>query len=196
MNGVADLLQEASVEEVAGFIRSRAVTSIEVTGACLERIHKLDGAHHVFITVLEEDALVAAARADDDVRRGRLIGPLHGVPVSVKDAFLMRGTPTTVGAAVLRTHAPTEGDAACLDRLRDAGAVLLGKVNVGSGIAWQAVALSQSRLPPAENPWRRGYTPGGSSSGSAVAVALGIGRTAEALGLRGLSKEQIAALVT
>jgi Asp-tRNA(Asn)/Glu-tRNA(Gln) amidotransferase A subunit family amidase len=175
MSGAVDLLPKASVEEVADFIRSQTVTSTEVTRACLERIRALDGAHHAFITVLEEDALAAAAQADDDVRCGRPIGPLHGVPVSVKDAFLLRGTPTTVGAAVLRAHAPAEDDAACLDRLRDAGAVLLGKVNVGSGIAWQATALSCGRLPPAENPWRRGHTPGGSSSGSAVAVTLGMG---------------------
>jgi len=175
VSGGGSLRPEASAEETAGLIRRGAVTSTEVTRACLDRIRALDGAHHAFITLLEADALAAAARADDELRRGRSVGPLHGVPVTVKDAFLLRGTPTTIGAVMLRTYAPAENDAACLDRLRDAGAVVLGKTNVGSGIAWQTAGLSATRLPPAENPWRRGRTLGGSSSGSAVAVALGMG---------------------
>ena len=175
MSGGGSLLPEASAEEIAGLIRSGAVTSVEVTEACLARIRAFDGARHAFVTVLEADALAAAARADDDLRSGRTAGPLHGVPISVKDAFRLRGTPTTVGAVMLRTYAPAENDAACLDRLRDAGTVLLGKTNVGSGVAWQTAGLNATRLLPAENPWRRGRTLGGSSSGSAVAVALGMG---------------------
>ena len=175
MSGDESLLCEASAEETARLIRSGAVTSTEVTQACLDRIRAFDRVHHAFITLLEADALSAAARADEDLRGARSIGPLHGVPISVKDAFLLRGTPTTIGAVMLRTYAPAEDDAAVLNRLREAGTVLLGKTNVGSGVAWQTAGLSATRLPPADNPWRRGRTLGGSSSGSAVAVALGMG---------------------
>ena len=165
----------ASVGQVATLIRTRAVSSLEVTRACLARIHALDATYHAYITVLEDSALAAARRADEDIQQGKDAGPLLGVPISVKDTFLLRGTPTTVGSPILSDYSPPGDDATCLDRLRQAGAVILGKVNVGTGMAWDTVRTASTGFARAQNPWRLGYTPGGSSRGSAVAVALGMG---------------------
>jgi aspartyl-tRNA(Asn)/glutamyl-tRNA(Gln) amidotransferase subunit A len=97
------------------------------------------------------------------------------VPISIKDCFLLAGAPTTVGSPILRDYAPPEDDATCVDRVRGAGAVILGKTSVGTGMAWDTTRTVAGGFARAENPWRRGHTPGGSSSGSAVAVALGMG---------------------
>jgi len=175
MTGTLALPDGASVEQVAALIRTRAVSSLDVTRACLARIRALDPTYHAYITVLEDSALAAARRADEAIRHGKHGGPLFGVPISVKDAFLMRGTPTTVGSPILSDYSPPDDDATCLDRLRQAGAVLLGKVNVGTGMAWDTVRTASAGFARAQNPWRLDHTPGGSSSGSAVAVALGMG---------------------
>jgi len=170
-----ELRDGASVEEVAALLRTRTVSSLEVTRACLARIHALDPTYHAYITVLEDSALAAARSADEAIRRGKETGPLFGVPISVKDCFLLRGTSTTVGSPILRDYAPPEDDATCLHRLRQAGAVVLGKTTVGTGMAWDTTRTVATGFARAQNPWRTGHTPGGSSSGSAVAVALGMG---------------------
>jgi aspartyl-tRNA(Asn)/glutamyl-tRNA(Gln) amidotransferase subunit A len=169
---VAPLLAEASACEVAELIRMRRVSSLEVTEACLARIDLLDPHRLAYVTVLRDTARTAAAQADADLAKGHAIGPLHGVPVSVKDALLVPGTPTTVGSELLRGYSPPEREATCVGRLRQAGAVILGKVNVGSGMTSNP---SNPRLRVPDNPWHQGRTPGGSSSGSAVAVALAMG---------------------
>jgi aspartyl-tRNA(Asn)/glutamyl-tRNA(Gln) amidotransferase subunit A len=167
------LLSQASASEVATHIRNREVSSMEVTEACLARIDALNSEYNVYITVLRDSALAVAKEADIKVRAGDDLGPLHGVPVSVKDAFLMRGTATTLASPALRDYAPSgQSDASCVERLRRAGAVILGKVNVGSGLA---PYFGFTLVAPPRNPWRFTHTPGGSSSGSAVAVALGMG---------------------
>ncbi len=162
----------ASAAEIADLIRSKAFSSVEVTKACLARIAALDPVYHAYTLVLPEQALAAAARADREVAAGGALGPLHGVPVNVKDAFRIRGTPTTLGSPLLSGVADTDGDAACVDRLVAAGAVILGKTNVGSD-EWANPEIPRFEAP--RNPWNTGYTAGGSSSGSAVSVSIGMG---------------------
>jgi len=161
-----------SLTQVAARIRRQGTSSAEVVDACLARVAALDPVYHAHVSVLADEARAAARRADEDVRRGRPLGRLHGVPVTVKDAFLMRGTPTTVGTIGLREYSPRDrDDATCVQRLREAGAIVLAKVNVGSGMS--RTNAEGARLESARNPWRLDHTPGGSSSGSAVSLAIG-----------------------
>lgn len=169
----ASFLVGASATEVARRIKGREVSSVEVTEACLARIDALNSTYNAYITILREEALQGAADADSKTRSGGALGLLHGVPVSVKDALVMRGTATTLASPLLPGYRPPDDrDATCIERLRQEGAIILGKVNVGSGIApYFGFTLAN----PPKNPWRPSHTPGGSSSGSAVAVALGMG---------------------
>ena len=96
----------ASVEQVAARIRARTVSSLEVTQTCLACIRALDPVYHAYRTIMEESALAAAHDADAAVRGGSDAGPLLGVPISVKDTFLLRGTPTTVGSPIWATTLP------------------------------------------------------------------------------------------
>jgi Asp-tRNA(Asn)/Glu-tRNA(Gln) amidotransferase A subunit family amidase len=172
MRGDILLLAAASAAEVARLIRMREVSAVDVTEACLARIEVFDATYRSYVTILKEQALEEATRADEVARKGKTLGLLHGVPVNVKDAFLMRGTPTTVGSVLLRDYAP-EGlqDATCVRRLREAGAIMLGKTNVG-GVS--PAHFGNTRFLPPLNPWALDRTPGGSSSGSAVSLALGM----------------------
>ena len=161
-----------SLIQVADRIRRQEMSSAEVVDGCLARIAALDPVYHAHISVLADEARAAARRADEDVRRGRPLGRLHGVPVTLKDTFLMRGTPTTIGTPALRAYSPSDqDDATCIERLRNAGAIVLAKVNVGSGMS--RTNAEGARLESARNPWRLDRTPGGSSSGSAVSLAIG-----------------------
>lgn len=161
-----------SLIQVADLIRRQETSSEELVDGCLARIAALDPVYHAHISVLAEEARAAARRADEDVRRGRPLGRLHGVPVTLKDTFLMRGTPTTIGTPALRAYSPgDQDDATCVERLRNAGAIILAKVNVGSGMS--RANAEGARLESARNPWRLDRTPGGSSSGSAVSLAIG-----------------------
>ena len=163
-----------SAFDAAERIRRREVSSSELVAGCLARVAALDSTYHAYVTVLAKEATEAAHSADVAVRRGAPLGPLHGVPVSVKDAFVMAGTPTTIGMTALRHYfPPPPGDATCIERLRRAGAIIIGKTNVGSGVARADAA--HARLSPACNPWAPDRSPGGSSGGSAAAVALGMG---------------------
>jgi Asp-tRNA(Asn)/Glu-tRNA(Gln) amidotransferase A subunit family amidase len=164
-------LHHRTIPDVAAAIRSGALTAAQVTRHCLDRVERLDATYKAFVTLRADEALAEAEAADAVVRAGGPLGPLHGVPISVKDTFLVDGTPTTVGSDLLREYAPAGLNAACVERLRSAGAIILGKVSVGSGMAPH---LDRTRLPAARNPWSPDRTPGGSSSGSAVSVALGM----------------------
>ena len=169
----ATTLAKASVVELASLIRERKFSSVQITEACLARVDALNDTYRPYLTVLRDQALQAARKADADIQNQRDLGLLHGIPVSVKDVFLIRGTPTTLGSTLLQSYSPDDrDDATCVDRLRRAGAIVLGKVHVGSGMA---IDSDKTHLDPPRNPWRSDCTPGGSSSGSAVAVALGMG---------------------
>jgi aspartyl-tRNA(Asn)/glutamyl-tRNA(Gln) amidotransferase subunit A len=152
-------------------VQTKEVSSVDLTKACLARIEKLDGRLKAYITVTAESAMEEAHRAEKEIARGEWKGPLHGIPLAVKDLAETAGVRTTAASAVLQHHIPSE-DAEVVRRLRQAGAVLLGKLNLhefaygGSGVI--------SHFGAARNPWNTGHITGGSSSGSAAAVAAGL----------------------
>jgi aspartyl-tRNA(Asn)/glutamyl-tRNA(Gln) amidotransferase subunit A len=166
-----------SVAQLGQGLRSGAFTAEEVTRAALDRIAALDGAVHAFIRVEVEAAIAAARQADAELRSGRDRGPLHGIPYATKDIYDVAGLPTTCHSRLRLDHMAT-ADAAVTARLRDGGAVLLGK------LATFEFALGGTSFdlpfPPARNPWNLEHIPGGSSSGSAAAVAAGFLRFATA----------------
>lgn len=158
-----------SLLEVSSQLRQRRLSPVELTQAMLARIAQLDGHLNAYIRVTAESALADARRAEQEIARGIDRGPLHGVPVAVKDIFDIKGVPTTAGMGI-RAHAVADEDATVIRRLRDAGAVMLGKLSMTEG------AYAEHRAPFAtpRNPWDDAYWPGASSSGSAVAVCAGL----------------------
>jgi amidase len=125
-------LHYPELTELAGLLRSRDVTSVEVTRAQLERIDHLDDRLASFARVTPEDALAEAKAADTEIAAGRYRGPLHGVPLGIKDLIWTKGGPTAAGATIHRDFAPKE-DATAVARLRQAGAILLGKLQMTEG---------------------------------------------------------------
>ena len=154
-----------TIAAAAQALRAGAVTSVDLTRACLARIAAREGELHAFVTVTAERALADAARADAELRAGHNRGPLHGIPIALKDLIATAGIRTTAGSAVLRDHIPSD-DADVARDLAGAGAVLVGKTNTHE-FAWGVFT------PPTRNPWDVARVPGGSSGGSAVAVATG-----------------------
>ena len=157
------------IAEVAELIGRRAVSSQEITCAQLDRIAALDGRLHAYAAVMADAALAQAAAADADIAAGRMRGPLHGVPVAVKDICDVAGVPTGGGAAP-HLHALATRDATVVRRLREAGAVLIGKPQLTEG----AYSDHHPSVRAPLNPWNPDYWTGISSSGSAVAVAAGM----------------------
>jgi aspartyl-tRNA(Asn)/glutamyl-tRNA(Gln) amidotransferase subunit A len=159
-----------TIQNLARAIAARKISSVEATQTCLERIARLDGGIHAFITVDAEGALATARALDDEIAAGRSRGPLHGVPFAFKDLCHVPGLPTSCGTKTREYFtSPTECTAAA--RLRAAGAVTLGKLNMTE------LALGpfgdNAHHGDVQNPWKRGHCAGGSSSGSAAAVAAG-----------------------
>ncbi|MGC8792823.1 MAG: amidase [Bryobacteraceae bacterium] len=157
-----------TIREAARALRSRSVSSEELTRQALDRIGRLDGRLRAFITVLADQALEAARQADQELAQGVDRGPLHGIPVAVKDVFATRGIRTTCGSRVFADLVP-DFDAAVVERLRAAGAVLLGKTNMHE-LAY-GITSSNPHFGAVRNPWDLEHVPGGSSGGSAAAVA-------------------------
>jgi len=162
-------LHYASLIEVSQVIRGRQVSSVEVTKALLDRIEKLDGRLNSFLLVLPERALADAERADVEIASGQWRGPLHGVPIGLKDLLYTKGVPTTAGMAVHRNFIP-DYDATAAARLKLAGSVLIGKLHMTEG----ATLNHHPSLPRPDNPWLSGHWTGVSSSGSGVAPAAGL----------------------
>jgi aspartyl-tRNA(Asn)/glutamyl-tRNA(Gln) amidotransferase subunit A len=161
------------VGELGRLYRSRAVSPVEVTKAILQRIERLNSRLNIFLTVLSDSALAAAGAAELQLANGVDLGPLHGVPVSVKDIMRVAGVRTTAGSRML-LHAPIDReDAVVVQRLRRAGAVLVGKVNL------HEFAMGDpdpdGPFGNVQNPRKPGYYSGSSSSGSGAAVAAGLG---------------------
>jgi len=154
---------------IAGMIRHRSVSSREVTQALLDRIAALDGGLHAYGLVMAEAALAQADAADRQIAAHGWHGPLHGVPIAVKDLFDVEGFPTRAGMR-LRGQAAATRDATVVRRLKDAGAVLIGKTELSEG----AYSDHHPSVVPPRNPWAADYWPGISSSGSGVAVAAGM----------------------
>jgi aspartyl-tRNA(Asn)/glutamyl-tRNA(Gln) amidotransferase subunit A len=158
--------------EQAALIRTRKASPVEVTEAVLARIEKLDPHLNAFCTLTPDIALEGAKRAEDAVMRGDALGPLHGVPMSIKDLICTGGVRTMSGSRAYEDFVPEEDDIV-VERVKAAGAVMLGKTNVaelGYGlVGWNMVA------PVTNNPWDVSRSSGGSSAGSAAAVATGMG---------------------
>lgn len=169
----ASALLDTSLSAVAARIRRREVSPVELARAALERIEGPGAELRAFATTLPERALERAEEAERALERGEWRGPLHGIPVSVKDLFDVRGTRTTAGSALFRDREPASGDATVVGRLERAGAVLVGKTNLHE-LAFGTTSTS-TIFGPVQNPWKRGRIAGGSSGGSAAAVAAGLG---------------------
>lgn len=165
-----DELAYLSTIELAERIRSKVVSSREALDASLARIERLDGETNIVVTIDAERARVAAAAADQALAAGYDLGPLHGVPLTVKDSFETAGLRTTSGAPELADHVP-ERDADPVARLRGAGAVVLGKTNLPIYAGdWQSY---NDLFGTSSNPWDTSRTVGGSSGGSAASLAAG-----------------------
>src|ERR1700733_5032112 len=119
----------ATISELAQHLRRKEISPVEVTQDCLRRIEKLNPALNVFITVAGESALAEARRAEGEILRGEWRGPLHGVPMALKDLIDTAGLHTTAGSALHKDRTPNQ-DADVVRRLREAGAVILGKNNL------------------------------------------------------------------
>lgn len=158
-----------TLAEAARRLRTGAVTSVALTEACLRRIEQVDGALKACVTVMAEAALAQAHAADAARAAKRIRGPLHGLPLAIKDLFATKGVRTTAGSGVLADWIPDE-DATAVTKLADAGAIALCKTNTHE-FAYGTLT------PPTRNPWDTSRAPGGSSGGTAAAVASG-----EALG--------------
>lgn len=155
--------------EVGRLIQSRVHSSVDVTQAMFERINALDGQLKSFVTLLKEQALAEARRADEELAKGRTRGPLHGVPLAIKDLLWTVDAPTTHGMP-MRRQFMAKDNATVINRLREAGAVLLGKLQQTEG----AFADHHPDITPPTNPWGKALWPGVSSSGSGVATAAGL----------------------
>jgi amidase len=161
----------ASALEAAEAIRRGRVSSEELTRSLLDRIDRFQASVNAFTTVLRDEAVAAARSADEALRRAGDVGPLHGVPISVKEAFEIRGVRTTAGAPSLADHVPAS-DAVAVARLRAAGAVLLGHTN--APLMMEDLQSYNEIFGTTNNPWDLTRTPGGSTGGGAAALALGM----------------------
>jgi aspartyl-tRNA(Asn)/glutamyl-tRNA(Gln) amidotransferase subunit A len=160
-----------TISALAVALRGRRTTAEAVTTSCLARIAERNAVLNAFITVLGDDALTQAREADKEISSGRHRGPLHGVPISLKDLFDLEGTPTTAASNVRREHV-ARVDATVVARLRAAGAVLIGKTNLHE-FAF-GTTNEDSAFGPARHPLDSNRSPGGSSGGSAASVAAGM----------------------
>jgi Asp-tRNA(Asn)/Glu-tRNA(Gln) amidotransferase A subunit family amidase len=160
-----DALHTAGVDQLAALVHNGEVSSLELVTACLERISELDGEVRAWVRTCPETALERARELDSLLQAGVRIGPLHGIPFGVKDIFDTAGLETESGSPSLKGFVPAQ-DAEVVRRMREAGAVLLGKT--------ETTQFAYFDPAPTRNPWNTAHTPGGSSSGSAAAVACGM----------------------
>jgi len=160
-----------SISELASRLRRKEISPLEITQRCLSQIEKLNPALNSFITVLSDSAIREARDAESEILRGEWRGPLHGVPIALKDLIDTAGVRTTAASALYEHRVPTE-DAEVVRRLRQAGAVILGKNNLHE-FAYGASSLV-SHFGDMHNPWDLGRITGGSSGGSAAGVAAGL----------------------
>ena len=166
----ADIL-DLDVADLSKLSAEREISSSEAVGAALQRLDRLEDKLNAFITVLREQAPAEAKKADDDIAHKRYLGPLHGVPVALKDMFETAGIKTTGASKILANWVP-ETDAALVEDLRAAGAIVVGKTNLDEFGHGGTSTLSY--YGPVHNPWNIDRIAGGSSGGSAAAVAAGI----------------------
>ena len=166
----ADELCFLSISDAAGLIRSRQLSPMELTRAHIDRVGRTDSTLNAFITLLSEEAVRSAQDAEQEIAGGEYRGPLHGIPIGLKDLYFTKGIRTTVGTKILRNFVP-EYDAAVTEKFAEAGAILLGKLQMHE-FALGATSVNPHDG-PARNPWNPDRITGGSSGGSGAAVAGG-----------------------
>ena len=155
-------IHELSVAELARQIREKKITPVEVAQSLLERMDSLEPQLDAWVRVDRETVLADAKQRQVELESGAATGPLHGVPIGIKDIYNIAGTPTAAGSKVYADYVPDE-TAVTIDLLQKAGAIMLGKT-----VTTEFACLDPSHT---KNPWNPAHTPGGSSSGSAVSVA-------------------------
>lgn len=167
----SDELAYLSIAEAGTRLRRREFSPLELTDACLNRIEAIDGKLHCFITLTADLALQRARQVEKEIRSGTDRGPLHGIPIALKDLYATHGIRTTCHSAVLENWTP-DYDATAVSKLSEAGAVLLGKLGMHE-FAFGGPSLD-APFPAVRNPWNTAHIPGGSSSGSGAALAAGL----------------------
>jgi amidase len=165
----SDDLHYLDLVDVARRIKVGALSPVTLTEAMLQRIDKLDGGLKSYATVTPDLALKQAREAEAEIKRGAYRGPLHGVPIAVKDLCYTKGIPTAAGMAIHKVFKP-DHDSTVVERFAQAGAVLLGKLQLTEG----AFADHHPSITPPVNPWHKDHWSGASSSGSGVATATGL----------------------
>jgi aspartyl-tRNA(Asn)/glutamyl-tRNA(Gln) amidotransferase subunit A len=163
-----EVLISRPIHQLAPLLQKKEISPVELFNEAIERIHQLQPKLNSFITVTEEEGRKAATEAESEIRKGQYRGPLHGIPISIKDLFATRGVRTTAGSKVLAQWVP-DYDATAVARLHQAGMVLVGKTHMHE-FAY-GVTSDNPHYGPARNPWDPTRVPGGSSGGSAAAVA-------------------------
>src|SRR5713101_6690962 len=161
-----------TIQQLSRRLRDRILSPVDLTRDCLTRIETLNPKLNAFITILADSALADARRAKQEIQRGDYRGPLHGIPVGLKDILDTAGTRTTAASALFKDRIPTE-DAEVVRRLRVAGAIILGKQNLHE-FAYGGSSMV-SFFGEIHNPWDISRIAGGSSGGSAASVAAGLG---------------------
>ncbi len=156
---------QLTIADAAGKIRARELSPVELVQSALDRIEAVDGKLHAFVLVTGERALEAAQLAEKEIADGRYRGPLHGIPIGIKDLYDVAGLPTTSSSQVRQDFLAAQ-DSACVSRLTDAGAIIVGKTHTHE-FAYGVIT------PTTRNPWKIDHIPGGSSGGSGAAVASG-----------------------
>ena len=164
-------MTELSIAEASELLRRKQISPVELTASCLTRIEQLNPTINAFITVMHESALAEAREAEEEIQAGNWRGPLHGIPIGLKDLIDTAGVKTTCGSALFADRVPDK-DAEVVRRLKTAGAVLIGKQNMQE-FAYGGMSTS-SYFGPVHNPWDNDRIAGGSSGGSAAAVATGM----------------------
>jgi aspartyl-tRNA(Asn)/glutamyl-tRNA(Gln) amidotransferase subunit A len=164
-------IEQATIGEVSSYLRSKKLSPVELTSLVLAKTKKLNPVLNAYVTITEELALAAAKAAEEEIQQGRYRGALHSVPFSIKDNIATHGVRTTAGSKMLSEWIPNY-DATVVERLKQAGAILVGKTNMHE---W---ASGGTTINPyygtTFNPWDTTRIPGGSSGGSAAAVAAGL----------------------
>jgi len=168
-------LADLTLAEAAASLRAGEVSSRELLQATLDRALLTEAELHAYLTIDHEGARAAAAAADEALVRGETTGPLHGIPVAIKDNMVTSGLETTAGSQILAGYVPPY-DATAVTALKKAGAVIIGKTNLDEFA--MGSSTENSGYGPTANPWDTGRVPGGSSGGSAAAVAAGSALTA------------------
>jgi aspartyl-tRNA(Asn)/glutamyl-tRNA(Gln) amidotransferase subunit A len=164
-------LCDLDITALGPLLREQQLSPVELTDAYLERIERLDPALNAYIRVMPDQARAAARAAEQEIVGGRWRGPLHGVPLGIKDLFDVAGVPNTMGSSILRDNVPTV-DSTVVSRLKTAGAVILGKHNLHE-FAF-GITSENPHFGAVHNPWALERVPGGSSGGTAAAVAAGL----------------------